>query len=109
MPYEKDPLSKSEINILKKWIDQGAVWDTHWSYLPVQKPSIPDKFSKAHLHIQSWAKNEIDHFIYEKITENDLNPSQRPLKRYSVRRLSLDLIGLPVSEALVGKLSSDGK
>ncbi len=104
MPYEKAPLSKSDIKILRKWIDQGAQWGTHWAYLPVAQPSIPDLSGSP--SFQSWAKNDIDHFIYEKITENELSPSPKASKAILVRRLSLDLIGLPPSEALVGKLSS---
>ncbi len=36
MPYEKEPLNKEEISILKKWIEQGAKWGTHWAYVPVE-------------------------------------------------------------------------
>jgi len=43
MPYEKDPLSHDEIQILKTWIQQGAKWDTHWTYIPVEKVEVPSE------------------------------------------------------------------
>jgi len=42
MPYKHDPLSKDEINVLRKWIKQGAKWGDHWAYLPVKKVEIPE-------------------------------------------------------------------
>ena len=96
MPYEKDPLSKEEIDILKKWIDQGAVWDTHWSYLPVQKQVVTDRFSKDKEY-QDWRKNDIDYFIYEKLHEFHLKPSPPASDAIFKRRLAYDLTGLPVS------------
>ena len=41
MPHEKEPLSSDEIKILTKWIDQGAEWEQHWSFVPVQKQEVP--------------------------------------------------------------------
>jgi Planctomycete cytochrome C len=58
MPYKKDPLSKEEINILTRWIKEGAEWGDHWAYLKVEEQKIPDA--------STWAKNEVDHFIEEK-------------------------------------------
>ena len=57
MPHEKEPLSDEEIEILTKWVDQGAEWKEHWAYVAVEKPEIPD-FSNE------WVKNDIDRYIY---------------------------------------------
>lgn len=95
MPYEKDPLSKEEIDILTKWIDQGAKWDTHWSYVPVQEVH-PSEDVQAKQGVQHWAKNEIDFFIYEKLMDLELKPSPQAGLATLKRRLSLDLTGLPV-------------
>jgi len=103
MPYEKAPLSKSDIEILKKWINQGAQWGTHWAYTPVAQPGIPD-FEDNDI-FKSWAQNDIDNFIYEKISENELTPNPKASKAILARRLSLDLIGLPPPTELVSKLS----
>ena len=102
MPYEKDPLSRAEINILKKLIDQGAVWGTHWSYLPVQKQEATSQFSKDVVY-KNWAKNEIDYFIYEKINELNMQPSQSATDAVLKRRLALDITGLPVSGVFRGR------
>lgn len=103
MPYEKEPLSKNEINILKQWIEQGAAWDTHWSYVPVEQVDIPDRFSNDEL-FSSWAKNDIDYFIYEKLKDLKLKPSNQSDIATLARRLSFDLIGLPVPTEAYQKL-----
>jgi hypothetical protein len=98
MPYEKAPLSEEEIDILKKWIDQGAEWETHWSYIPVRSVEIDDDFENDEI-FNRWAKNEIDHFIYEKVQELGLQPAPQAEENVLKRRLSLDIIGLPVEAA----------
>lgn len=90
MPLEKNPLSKDEIALIKKWIKQGAQWDDHWSFtkpLAQEPPQINSTF----------VKNDIDRFILNKLKENELKPSPEADKTKLIRRLSLDLIGLPPS------------
>ena len=99
MPYEKEPLSKSEIRILKKWIEQGAVWATHWAYVPVKEVKVMQEFAKDG-QFTSWAKNDIDYFIYEKLKELKLNPSFEAEPAILARRLSFDLLGLPDYQGL---------
>src|SRR5258706_8154749 len=65
MPYKHEPLGKDEIGILRKWIKQGAKWGDHWAYLAVKPVEVPDIKP-------DWAKNEIDHFIYEKLRQEKL-------------------------------------
>ena len=96
MPYEKDPLSSEEIKILSQWIDQGAEWDTHWSYVPVEQVVKEDEYSNDQF-FSDWAKNDIDNFIYKNIENLDLKPSPRADKNVLKRRLSMDLVGLPVA------------
>lgn len=90
MPLEDEPLSEDEIDLFKKWINQGANWEKHWAYIPPQKgvqiPEVQD---------DGWAQNEIDHFILAKLKENDLTASPRARKEVLLRRLYLDLTGLP--------------
>ena len=107
MPYEKAPLQKEEIRILKKWIKQGAKWDTHWAYIPVQKTEPDSKFSKDKQLI-SWKKNDIDDFIYEKAKINNLSVSKQADLPTLARRISFDLIGLPPPIEAFEKLSKDG-
>lgn len=98
MPYEKDPLNKKDIKILTDWIKQGAKWDTHWAYLPVKKVDTSGELV-GDTKYKDWAKNEIDYFIYEKLMKLNLNPSKGARNSTLARRISLDLIGLPVSES----------
>lgn len=100
MPYKHDPLSKEEISILRKWIKQGAVWGEHWAYIPVQKPELPDVEDK-------WIRNEIDQFVYQKLEEEKLKPSAEANKQTLLRRLSLDIIGMPAEESIANKFLND--
>lgn len=103
MPFKKKPLSKKDINTLSKWIKEGANWDTHWAYVPVKKIEIPDLFSNDK-QFNSWAKNDIDYFIYKKLKELKLNPSKQAKISTLARRMSLDLIGLPPPAKATKKL-----
>src|ERR1044071_4034897 len=111
MPYHHDPLSKDEINILRDWIKQGAKWGDHWAYLPVQKPEIPKPKSTFFGLIPAkkidWARNDIDYFIYEKLQQNKLQPSPEADKATLLRRVSLDLTGMPASESLAKQYLND--
>lgn len=89
MPKKDDPLSRQQIELLREWIKQGAEWQDHWAYVkpePVEPPSHPDS---------NWPKNEIDLFILNKLQEVGLEPSPPADKPRLLRRVSLDLIGLP--------------
>jgi hypothetical protein len=115
MPYKEDPLTGEEIDLLKNWIKQGAKWGDHWAYLPVkpqQVPSpggylwglIPNKKSR-------WIRNDIDRFILKEQLKNGLSAAQEADRQILARRVSLDLIGLPLSaekiEAFVQDHRSD--
>ena len=100
MPYKHDPLTKEEISVLKKWIKQGAEWGEHWAYVPVKKPELPEAKNK-------WVRNEIDQFIYQKLEEEKLKPSPEADKQTLLRRVSLDLIGMPAEENIAKKYLND--
>ena len=70
-PESKLSLSNKEKAIILKWIEQGAIWKEHWSFLPVKKPKLPT-FEKDNKKI----KNPIDNFIYDKLIRNDLSFSE---------------------------------
>ena len=108
MPKRGERLKPEQITALKAWIDNGAKWPekienlTHWSYIPPVRPKVP-----------AGAKNPVDGFIREKLTANGLQPAPPAAPETLIRRLSLDLTGLPPSpselteknyEALVDKL-----
>ena len=101
MPPKRDPLTKDEITALRKWVQAGAKipagkvlkdrrladrkW---WSLNPVSKPKVPEAG-------KNWARNEIDRFVYAKLQEKGLAPSQEADARTLLRRLTFDLTGLP--------------
>lgn len=93
MPYKHEPLSKSEISILRSWIKQGAQWGDHWAYLPVKETALPDVSD-------SWIHNDVDKFIFAKLKEEKLKPSAQADKATLLRRVSLDLIGMYPSETV---------
>ncbi|MDN5213407.1 DUF1553 domain-containing protein [Fulvivirgaceae bacterium BMA12] len=100
MPQERDPLKQEEIDILTKWIEQGAEWKEHWAYLAPEEPEIPEDNT-------GWGTNEIDNFILQKLEENDLSPSGEADKHDLVRRIYLDLTGLPPSTQQVADFVND--
>ena len=91
MPSLKSHLSLSahEKAILIKWIEQGAIYKPHWAFVAPEKPVVPLASGKG------WAINAIDNFIAQRLKEEKLNPSPQADKELLLRRLSLDLTGLP--------------
>lgn len=108
MPLEHPPLTPNEIDLLQKWIDQGAEWGDHWAYQSVQQPDVPaigtlwSRLGLTHNAETDWAKNEIDHFVLAKLrNQSDMAgtlPSPTADRATLIRRLSLDLTGLPPTE-----------
>ncbi len=82
-------LSSFEKQLLKRWIEQGAPWKNHWAFSPPERPKVPAVAKKG------WNQNPIDAFILQKITENDLAPSEETDKARLLRRVSFALTGLP--------------
>ncbi len=111
MPYKHPPLNNDEISLLIKWINQGAEWGDHWAYVPVKEPIIPNvkkglfgMFGKP-----EWIKSNIDEYIYEKLKQEKLTPSALADKPTILRRVSLDLIGMPAPEAIAKKYLASTK
>ncbi|SDD05923.1 Planctomycete cytochrome C [Algoriphagus faecimaris] len=95
-PNSNLTLSDLEINLIKKWIAQGAKYEPHWAFVKPQK-NVPD--------IQSeWAKNPIDIFIEQALKQQGLSPNPKAKPHELIKRASLDLIGLPPSPEILGRL-----
>ena len=109
MPYKHDPLSKEEIDILTRWIKEGAPWGEHWAYVPVKEVAVPQPktFFGLISTKDDWAKNPVDNFIEKKLKEQNLKPSSQADKQTLLRRVSLDLIGMPAPENLATKFLKD--
>ncbi|MBQ4914182.1 DUF1553 domain-containing protein [Maribacter sp. MMG018] len=103
MPYEKPKLSKEEIDLLTKWIDQGAKWGQHWAYSLPKEVTVPAITEEASLIIKEkndFLQNDIDKFIINRLEDNDLPPNHPADKSTLIRRLSFDITGLPPTNNL---------
>jgi hypothetical protein len=97
----KKDLTKAQIDLLQKWIAQGAKYQQHWSLIAPTKVSLPNTKNK------NWAINPIDHFILARLEKKGLSPSAEADRRTLIRRLSFDLTGLPPSPAEVDAFLAD--
>ena len=88
-PKTHKKLSEAQKEILKRWIAQGAAYEPFWAYVIPTRPPVPA------VKVEKWVRNPIDTFIQHDLEENHLSPSPEADKRTLLRRLSLDLIGLP--------------
>ena len=91
-PDHGPALSKKECDLIEQWIREGANWQRHWAYEKPKRPVIADNDS-------DWCRNAIDHFVMRKLDQEDIKPSPDADPQRWLRRVSLDLIGLPPSPA----------
>lgn len=91
MPPKSEPrqLSSVQIDILRRWVEQGAAWTKHWAFEPAKRPELP-AVSK-----REWPRNEIDHFVLTRLDREQLSPSTQATRETLIRRVTLDLTGLP--------------
>ena len=113
MPKKGEPFSEKQIGLLRAWIDQGANWPdnlsvakpdastNHWAFKAPVRAKIPVVKNK------NWVRNPIDNFILAKLEREKLQPSPPTDKITLLRRLSLDLIGLPPTIAEVDAFLAD--
>src|SRR5436190_12159741 len=110
MPKKGEALTAEQVGILRAWIDQGAVWPDsasgekkadHWGFKAPQRPAVPA------VKNQAWVRTPIDNFIMAHLEKENLAPSPEADKTTLLRRLTLDLIGLPPKIADVNTFLSD--
>ncbi len=94
-------LSKAEIALLTDWVKQGAPYAKHWSYAALVRPAVPIPQDAA------WLKNPIDAFVLTRLDREGLKPSPEADRRALIRRVSIDLTGLPPSWAEVEAFVND--
>ncbi len=82
-------LTDRQIELLKSWIEQGAEWQKHWSLIPPKRPNLPSVKNPA------WIRNGIDSFILHRLEREGLAPSPEADRATLLRRVTLDLTGLP--------------
>lgn len=100
-PEEKNPLKPEEVELLRRWIAQGGKYTPHWAWQKPVRPALPT------VRRQPWPKNGIDHFILARLEQDGLAPSAMADRYTLIRRLSLDLIGLPPTPAEVDEFVRD--
>ena len=83
------PLKQNEVALLKQWIEEGALYTPHWAFVKPARSRVPS------VKATSWPRNPIDYFILQKLEGHGLKPSGDADRHALIRRLSLDLIGLP--------------
>ena len=89
-PKSGRKLTAAQIELLKAWIDSGAKWGKHWAFEPIQRPTVPSNENR-----KSKIKNPIDAFVRARLEREGLTPSPEAPKHTLLRRVTLDLTGLP--------------
>ncbi|APZ92812.1 DUF1553 domain-containing protein [Fuerstiella marisgermanici] len=107
MPAIGEPLTKSQVDGIRRWIVEGAIWPKdfeagmHWAYMQPKRPVAPQ------LNDSNWPRNDIDRFVLARLKEAGLNPAREAAPETLVRRLYLDLIGLPPTPDVVSAFVAD--
>lgn len=91
-----------QIELIRRWIEQGAQWQGHWAYQPPSRPTVPDVKDERGL-----LRNDVDRFILRRLQEQGLQPSPEAERATLIRRLSFDLVGLPPTPAEVAEFDND--
>jgi mono/diheme cytochrome c family protein len=111
MPLGGEALKAGQVELIRRWIDEGANWpdaasvaakaQKHWAFVAPARPALPAVTNRA------WAKNAVDSFILARLEREKLAPSPEADRVTLLRRLSLDLIGLPPTPAEVDSFLKD--
>lgn len=102
-PKHGPPLKESEIVLLEKWIEEGAVWEEHWAFIPPVETKIPT------LKNEDWPSTPLDRFVLQNLEKNQLSPSPEAPPSEWLRRASFDLTGLPPTLEELAGLEADWK
>jgi hypothetical protein len=100
-PDSGKKLTAKEIALLKKWIQQGAEYSRHWSYVKPRRSELP------RVHDAAWPRNAIDHFILARLEREKLKHAPEADRSALIRRVALDLTGLPPTLAEVDQFIAD--
>jgi hypothetical protein len=96
-----DPLTPKEVETIRRWLDEGAVWQKHWAFLAPVRPAPPQVKHSA------WVRNAVDAFIVSRLEREGLEPSPEADKVTLLRRVTLDLTGLPPAPSEVDAFLKD--
>lgn len=101
MPKDELPLTPDEIQILQTWIEQGAHWEDHWAYVAPKRPPLPD------VSEPEWVREPMDHFVLAQLDQRGLARQPEAACPVLVRRVTLDLTGLPPKPDDVEQVCTD--
>lgn len=94
-------LTPEQIELLRKWIEQGAVYQSHWAFLAPQKSPVPVTLADP------WSRNEIDAFVLRRMRDHELTPNPPAIREHLIRRVTFDLTGLPPTLAEIDAFLQD--
>ena len=94
-------LTPEQVAVLRRWVEQGATWTKHWAYKPPQKPALPA------VKDATWPINAVDRFILERLEDEGLKPEAEASRTALIRRVTLDLTGLPPTPEEVDAFLAD--
>jgi hypothetical protein len=94
-------LTGAEIDLIRRWIEEGAAWQQHWAWIRARRPELPK------VHQTAWPRNSIDYFVLDRLEQERLSPSPEAGREYLIRRVTLDLTGLPPAPAEVDAFLAD--
>ncbi|MHB8899546.1 MAG: PSD1 and planctomycete cytochrome C domain-containing protein, partial [Thermoguttaceae bacterium] len=100
-PAGKEPLAEGEIALIRRWIEAGASWNDHWAFIKPESSPVPTPKRTG------WARNPIDNFVLARLESEGLAPSPEADKTTLLRRVTLDLTGLPPTLAEVDAFLAD--
>ena len=100
-PKHNKPLTADQIALLKRWVQEGAQWKKHWSFIPPERPALPP------VKDRKWPRNAIDYFTLARLEKEKLKPNPEADKPTLIRRATFDLTGLPPTIEEVDAFLSD--
>ena len=101
-PQGGKPLAPAQVAVLRRWVESGAEWSAHWSFVPPARPALPP------VKDAKWPRNELDRFVLAKLEAEGLKPSAEADKATLIRRVTMDLTGLPPTIEEVDGFLADG-
>src|SRR5689334_337972 len=96
-PKSGKTLTTQQIDLLRRWIAEGAKWQTHWSFVKPERPPLPEVKNRK------WSRNDVDYFVLARLEKEGLKPAPEADKPTLIRRATCDLTGLRSEERRVGK------
>jgi hypothetical protein len=101
--HSRRKLTRDQVALLRRWVAEGAAWSDHWSFTPPRRPEVPGVTDHG------WCRNPIDRFILARLERDGIHPSPEADRATLLRRLSLDLLGLPPTPEEVDAFLSDSR